>query len=137
MMLLETTSEVEMAKTYPIQYLLTGCSSAQETEISELWDWSLSIMMTPRLSKARCYQNLFAQFEIDLSSARPSFEIRTETFPIAEVAREVLPEEMLDYDIVVSIPPKNRYVTQLRVGSRRRAEPRVVEPVGFYLMGEV
>lgn len=39
-----------------------------------------------------------------------------------------LPEETLEYDLIVQMPPKNRYSIELEVKSIRKAELIIVEP---------
>ena len=59
--------------------------------------------------------------------------------PITEVINATLPtevwnfdeiedQEMIEYDIVVRLPPKARYTVTLEVKSIRKAEPKIVAP---------
>jgi hypothetical protein len=71
---------------------------------------------------------LLPSFEIDLSSVHPLFESGTRTSLIKEFYEEILPEETLEYDIIVRMPPRKRYTIELEVKSIKKAEPRIVEP---------
>ena len=39
-----------------------------------------------------------------------------------------LPEETLEYDVIVQMPPRKRYTIELEVKSIKKAEPIIVEP---------
>jgi len=131
-MLYKVTLQDVTSQDYPIQYPLTASSGAEEMDISEILDSLFSIWVRQKWLKGPFfYRNLFPLLEIDLSSVRPHFEIKSETSLMGEAIEEVVPEEMLEYDIVVRIPPRRRYTIELKVKSIKRAEPRIVEPEGF------
>jgi hypothetical protein len=52
----------------------------------------------------------------------------TRTSLIEEFYEEILPEEILEYDIVVCMSPRKSYTIELEVKSIRKAEPKIVEP---------
>lgn len=128
-MLCEITSWDVITEDYPIPHAFTGSSRREETDISEILDWFFFILMRQELlKKPFFYRSLLPSFEIDLSSVRPYFEPRSETSLIEESYEEILPKEMLEYDVVVQMPPRRRYIIELEVKSIRKAEPKIVEP---------
>lgn len=129
-MMYELTVEGVLYRDYPIQYPLSG-SSTEKMEINEVLDSLFSIWIRERQPKEIFYQNLLSLLEIDLSSVWPHFEIKSETSLIKETVEEVFPKEMLEYNVVVRIPPKRRYTVQMRIKCIRRGEPKIVEPEGF------
>lgn len=46
----------------------------------------------------------------------------------SQIYRSRSNRDLLEYDVVVSIPPKRRYSVMLDVISIRKAEPKIVEP---------
>lgn len=131
-MLYEITSRDVTIKDYPIPYAFTGGSRREETDISEILDWMFFVLTRQELFKKPFFcRNLLSSFEIDLSSVRPHFEPRIETSLIEESYEEILPEEMLEYDVVVRMPPLKEYTMWVKVKSVERATPRIVEPEGF------
>ena len=120
------------SRDYLIEYPLATSSGVEKADISEILD-SLFFVWVRRnlLNGPLFYRNLSPLLEIDLSSVQPYFEIKSETSLMGEAIEEVVPEEILEYDIVVRIPPRKRYTIELKVNSVRRAEPRIVEPEGF------
>lgn len=55
-------------------------------------------------------------------SISPIFENETYKF------REIIPEEMLEHDIFVKMPPKKKYTIKVKITRIRKAEPRIVIP---------
>jgi len=57
-------------------------------------------------------------------------------FPIVEnetyKSKEIIPEEMLEHDIVVKMPPKRKFSIKARITCIRKAEPRIVIPENPY-----
>lgn len=53
-------------------------------------------------------------------------------FPILENEtykyKESIPEEMIEHDIFVKMPPKKKYIIKAKITSVRKAEPRIVIP---------
>jgi len=128
-MLGEITSQVVTTKDYPVLFSFTGGSRKEETDINEILDWLFFDLTRQELfKKSFFYRNLPASFEVDLSSVYPYFEPMTRTSLIEEFYEEILPEEILEYDIVVCMPPRKSYTIELEVKSIRKAEPKIVEP---------
>lgn len=128
-MLCEITSQDLTTKDYPISYAFTGSSRREETDISEILDRLFFVLTRQELFRQPFfYRSLLPSFEIDLSSVHPLFEPLTRTSSIEEFYEEILPEEILEYDVVVRMPPRKKYTIELEVKSIRKAEPRVVEP---------
>jgi hypothetical protein len=75
------------------------------------------------------YQALMLLFEIDLSSVLPRFEVRSETFERETI--EIFPEEELEFNIFVRMPPVKRWTARVRVKNIRKATPHVSEPEGI------
>ena len=128
-MLGEIASQVVTTKDYPVPSPFTGGSRREEAEISEISDQLFFVLTRQELlKKPFFYRSLLASFEIDLSSVRPYFEPMTKTSLIEEFYEEILPEEMLEYNIVVRMPPRKRYTIELEIKGVKRAEPKIVEP---------
>jgi len=63
---------------------------------------------------------------------QPHFEIKNEASFMQEVTEKTFLEElMLEYNVVVRIPPKRRYTIQMKIENRRRGVPKIVEPEGL------
>ena len=128
-MLGEIASQVVTTKDYPVPSPFTGGSRREETNMSEILDWQVFVLTRQGLLKNPFfYRGLPAPFEIDLSSVYPYFEPLTRTSLTEEFYEEILPEEMLEYDIVVRMPPRRRYTIELEIKGIRKAEPKIVEP---------
>ncbi len=74
-------------------------------------------------------QTLSPLFEIDLSSVLQRFEVRNETF--RQETTEFFPEEELEFNIFVRMPPVKRWTARVRVKNIRKATPHVSEPEGI------
>lgn len=81
------------------------------------------------LKKPIPYQALLPLFEIDLSSVLPRFEVRNETFKRETI--EIFPEEELEFNIFVRMPPVKRWTARVRVKNIRKATPHISEPEGI------
>lgn len=128
-MLSESASQVVTTKDYPVPSPFTGGSRREEAEISEISDRLFFVSTGQELfKKPFFYRSLLTSFEIDLSSVHPCFEPMTTTSLIEEFYEEILLEEMLEYNVVVRIPPIKRYAIELEIKSVKRAEPKIVEP---------
>ncbi len=128
-MLYEITSRDVTTKDYLIPYAFTGSSMGEETDISEILERLLFALIRQELFRQPFfYRSLLPSFEIDLSSVHPHFEPITGTSLIEEFYEEILPEETLEYDIIVRMPPRKRYTIELEVKNIKKAEPRIVEP---------
>ena len=118
-MLCEVISQDITAQDYPIPYPFTGSSRKEDTDISEILDWPVQVFS---------YQSLQPLSEIDLSSVHPKFEVVSETYATENLTEENIIDEMLEYDIIVRMPPRRMYTVTLEIMSIKKAEPRVVEP---------
>lgn len=122
---LEMISRDVVTKDYPIPDAFTG-SSREKIYMSGIEALSFAAMVHDL-----GYQSLRSSFEIDLSSVHPCFVPKTRTSLIEEFYEEILPEETLEYDIIVKMPPRKRYSIELEVKGIKKAEPRIVEPEWF------
>jgi len=73
------------------------------------------------------YKNPF-----DYSSSTNQFsESKNKTSLIEEMLEITVPEDMLEFDIVVQMPPIKEWSARLRVKSVEKATPRIVDPEDF------
>lgn len=117
----------------PIQNVFTGSTKEEETDRGELLG-IVDLPEHPRLFKVAIptpYGSLLALFHVDDSSVYPHFEARTETSLIKEAPRELTPEDILEFNIVVRMPPVREYTVHARIRSVERATPRIVKPEEF------
>lgn len=115
---------------YPIQYPFSPSTGIEEIDIPDIWDRLLSFLIQKQ-PKKQFYYNLSSLFEVDLSSIEPHFEIKNETSLIEDIFKKTIPEDMLEFDIVVRMPPIKEWFARLKVKSIEKATPRIVEPEGF------
>jgi len=115
---------------YPIQYFSSSSAGIEEIDIMDIRDSLLSTWMRKR-PKELFYHSLIPLLEIDFSSIRPRFEIKNETSLIEGILEMAVPEDMLEFDIVVRMPPKKEWSARLRVKSVEKATPHIVEPEGL------
>ncbi|OFV68087.1 MAG: hypothetical protein SCAL_000727 [Candidatus Syntrophoarchaeum caldarius] len=66
--------------------------------------------------------------ENDWSSVWPRFGIKNETSLIEERFEKRIPEDMLEFDIIVRMPPMKEWVARLKVRNVEKAMPHIVEP---------
>lgn len=119
------------SRDYPIQYQFTGSPWVEEADISEILDSLFANMVRRGLSKEPFfYRNLLQLFEIDLSSAYPHFEVKSKASSIEEAVEEIIPEEMLEFDVFVRMPPVKEYTIRVKIKSVEKAIPHIVEPEG-------
>jgi len=65
--------------------------------------------------------------EVDVSPIPPRFKTDIATHS-AQTTEKVASEELLEYDVVVRIPPKRSYTIQMRVENIEKGKPVIVEP---------
>lgn len=119
-MLYEIISRDVTTKDYPISYAFTGSSRIEEKFV---------LMKQELPENPFFYRSLLPSFEIDLSSVlRPQFEPMNKTSLIEKFYEEILPEETIEYDIIVRMPPRKKYTIEIEVKSIKKAKPRIVEP---------
>jgi hypothetical protein len=111
---------------YPIQ--LFSIPSEERIGITDIVSGLLS---SCALELHYLYRSLFPGLEIDLSSIQLYFEIKNETSLIEKPSEIAISEDMLEFDIVIRMPPKKEWSVRLRVESIEKAKPHIVEPEGF------
>lgn len=122
------TSEEVTSPDYPVQ-CPPSASSVDWLDGSEMLDSLISGWLRQKPSKTIFHhQNPSSLPEIDPSSVQPYMSLKNETSSMEERFKEAIPEEMLEPDEIVRIPPRNRYALNIRVKEIRKAAPRIVEP---------
>jgi hypothetical protein len=113
---------------YPVKYP-PSASSTERMDGSEMLD-SLIFSWLRQMPPENIFhhQNLSPLLEIDPSSVQPSLGLKSETSSIEETYEEAIPEEILEYDVMVRIPPKKKYTIDLHIKDIRKAVLRIVEP---------
>jgi len=93
---------------------------------------SVIIDNSPKLRPSTCEIDAILgpqpTFEIELSSIIASFKTKSETFSARTHANNIIVDDILEYDVTVHMPPKNKYDLKLRIIDKRTAEPKIVEP---------
>ena len=112
---------------YPIQEFSSPSTSIEEIDIRDLQVNMLFCLIRERLKKP-FYPSLISLFETDLSSIWPRFEIKNETSIFEEISERKIAENMLEFDIVVRMPPMKEWSARVRLKSVEKATPRIVEP---------
>ena len=115
---------------YPIQYLSNPSTSIEEIDIRDFLINILSNLIRQNV-KRPSYLSLISILETDLSSIWPRFEIKSETALLEETFVEKFMEDMLEFDIVVQMPPLREWSARVKVKSVEKAKPHIVEPEGF------
>jgi len=114
---------------YPIQYSSAVSSEVEEIDKNDIWDNLLSTLIREkRFRKPSLYHNLIFLLENDWSSVWPRFGIKNETSLIEERFEKRIPEDMLEFDIIVRMPPMKEWIAWLKVRSVEKAMPHIVEP---------
>lgn len=116
---------------YPVQYP-PSVSSMERIDRSEILDSLIFSRLTQKLPKHR-FQHLIlpSLLEIECSSVQPSLVLKSENSSIGKTFEEQNFEEILEYDVIVRIPPRKRYTIDLHIKEIRKAEPIIVEPEKF------
>lgn len=127
-MMYPPASEEVTCHDYPVQYL-PSASSTERMDGSEMLD-SLIFSWLRQMPPENIFhhQNLSPLLEIDSSSVQPSLDIKSETSSVEETFKEAIPEDILECDVMVRIPPKKKYTIDLHINDIRKAVPRIVEP---------
>ena len=116
---------------YPIQYLSSPSTSIiEEMDIRDFLINILSNLMRQNIKRLP-YLSLISMLEADLSSIWPRFEVKSETALFEETLVEKFMENMLEFDIVVRMPPLREWSARVKVKSVEKAKPHIVEPEGF------
>ena len=119
-------------KDFPPTYPPAGSSAGYIDEI-------LNLGIYDRIKRGTViiYPNIQNLLEIDLSSIHPHFGIKNETSSIHEMvektvslqlSEEKIVMEMVDHYIITGLPPKRRYIVELKVRNIRRGKPKIVNP---------
>jgi len=125
-MMYQLTTQDVTYQDYPIQY-----SSSPSTGIEDIDNIRDSVLSNWLQEGFRRLFSLIPLFKVDLSSIKPHFEIKNETSLIEEIFEKTIPEDMLEFDIVVRMPPMKEWSARVKVKSVEKATPRIVEPEGF------
>ncbi len=126
-MMYQLTMQDVTYRDYPIQYFSSPSTGIEEIDIIDIWDSVLSNWVRER-PKRPFYHSLISLLETDLSSIWPHFEIKSETSMFEEILEREIPEDMLEFDIVVRMPPMKEWSARLRVKSVEKATPCIVDP---------
>ena len=128
-MLNTVTSEQVTLQDFLPEYPGSGTSPVMDAELNELVENILSMLATRTLSMGpRLYAGFRWPCEVDLASVSLHYEFRNETSSIQETVGLGALDEMLEFDVVVHMSPVKEYTARLKVTSREKAIPRIVEP---------
>jgi hypothetical protein len=107
--------------------------SSVEIDTVEELNILFASLMNQRFKRLILYRSPIPLFEIDLSSVRPRFDMKSETFEtgVKEISEDMIVAEMLKYDIVIHLPPVREYPIKIKVERVEKATPCVVEPEGI------
>jgi hypothetical protein len=129
-MMYQLTMQEVTYRDYPIQYSPSLSTGIEEIDVIDLWERVLSNILREQ-PKRPFYSSLISLLETDLSSIWPHFEIKSETSKFEEISEREIPEDMLEFDIAVRMPPVKEWYARVKVKSVEKATPRIVEPEGF------
>ena len=119
-MKLDIVSQDIAIKDYPTISERTESSKLEEKDVVLEWKFLAAYLLYRHL--------LRTVFEIDLSTVYPHFRPKAGVTFVEEFYEEPIPEEMLEYDIVVKMPPKEKHTIELEIKSIKKAEPKVIKP---------
>jgi hypothetical protein len=131
-MMYPVASEEEVTYSdYPVQYP-PSVSSMERIDRSEIFDSLIFSRLRQKLPTPR-FQHLILSslLEIESSSVQPSLVLKSENSSMGKTFEERNFEEILEYDVIVRIPPRKRYTIDLHIKEIRKAEPIIVEPEKF------
>jgi len=78
--------------------------------------------------KPRIFPHVLCLKEIDFSSVNPKFEECDTISWIDTTGESVSFEEMIEYDEVFRLPPKNSYNIKMTIKSIEKPKPKFIEP---------
>ncbi len=107
------------------QFLPSG-SSIDDEERREILFTFCQFKKIGKKMQGILYSGLEGLIELDVSSVIPYFKIKNIISFTEEVSQRIIPDEFLEEQIIVHLPPKRRYTVNLKIKSRRKAEPRIV-----------
>ena len=117
---------------YPIQYITSPSTGIEEIDKSALQEILISSLMKVKGSLVKqLYRNLSYLLEVDLSSIKPYFKIKNESSLVSEMFEKIIPEQELEIDVVVRIPPIRERFVRVKVKTVEKAMPNIVEPGAF------
>jgi len=128
-MMYQLTMQEVTYQDYPIQYFSSSSTEIKQIDITDIWDSVLSKWIIERPNRP-VYHSLLSLLEIDLSSIWPQFEVKTETSLFKEISEKEIPEDIVEFDIVVRMLPVKERTIWVKVKSVEKATPRIVEPEG-------
>jgi len=129
-MMYQLTMQDVTYQDYPIQYFSNPSTGIEEIDIRDFWS-SVLFNWIRKQQKRPIYRSLGSLIDLDMSSILPRFEIKSETSMFEEILEMVIPEEILEFDVVVRMPPIKVQSLRVRVKSVEKATPSIVEPEGF------
>ncbi len=100
-----------------IPTFMPGSSSTDGEEME-----FLSLIQYP--VRGMLYEGTFPCFETTSHPATVPVFFKNETYN----SEGVIPEEMLEHDVFVKMPPKRRRTVKFKIRSIRKAKPRIVIP---------
>lgn len=115
---------------YSVQYLFSPSTSIDDLDATGFL-FNIPSNLIRKNIKRPCYLNLTSVLETDFSSIWPRFEVKSETALFEETLVEKSMENMLEFDIVVRMPPLREWSARVKVKSVEKAKPHIVEPEGF------
>jgi hypothetical protein len=129
-MMYQLTVQEVTYQDYPVQFLPPTNSKEETLSVNEIVDFVLStISKQKQIEKTLSYRTLSNLLETDSSSVQPHLEMKSETSKIKEISEEFIPYG-IEFDIVVKMLPVKNQVVLVRVKSREKATPCIVEPEG-------
>jgi len=100
----------------PVSFMKLGSSSTD----GEDRDWNLDFLMIKVYYPAGHYMSFYVtSYFVSMAQI-----LENETYKY----KETIPEEMIEHDIFVKMPPKKRYIVKAKIVRIRKAEPRIVIP---------
>lgn len=126
-MVYEVTSQDLTFEEYQTQCAFAGSSKIDEREKG---DDRLPFVLGKKLVKKPFTYRLLPLFDVDISSRYPHLKAKSVSALSEKVFDEALPEEMMEYDVFVRMPPLRDYTIRVKIKSVEKAIPRVVEPEG-------
>ena len=115
---------------YPFQYSSAVSSEVEDMDKNDMWDNLLYALVREKQFRMPFlpYQSLVSLLENDWSSVWPHFRIKNETSLIEERFKTTIPEDMVEFDIIVRMPPMKEWTARLKVRGVEKATPHIVEP---------
>lgn len=128
MMYPEIATQDLIAKDRIKPYEPTNSVNTEEMDFEELFPRMIFSFNNQTMLGKVIYIDINRLFNIDLSSVIPRFEPTNDTSIGDIVEEDIINKDMLEYDIVVKMPPKNKYSIELEVKNIKKATPKIVEP---------